>query len=124
MGIDHRHFRRRGATAVVAAVLATATLIARAAVADPKAELPAPAAATTEPEPRCHRDQDLACTLVRETPAGVWVWTERFRPAEPNNSGWTLTVGAGQVSPNPVAHFVASPPSPLRTTPNGAPILE
>ena len=121
--IARRRLRHRGAVMIVAALAVSAGLAARAAAADPKADLSAPGSVSTEAEPRCHRDQDLACTLVRETPAGVWVWTERFRPAEPSNTGWTLAVGAGPVSPVPVAHFVAPAP-PARTTANGAPILE
>ena len=121
--IELRRLRRRTAAFVVATGVVT-VLVAQAHAADPKGDPPVPAAASPEPEPRCHRDQDLACTLVRETPTGVWVWTERFRPAEATNSGWTLAVGAGPVSPVPVAHFVAPSPPPARTTPNGAPILE
>jgi len=118
MKVDDRRRRCRG-IAVLVVVVAMATLLARDAIAD----APPPPAVPAQPAPWCQRDQDLACTLVRETPAGVWIWTERFRPADPGNSGWTLAVGAGPVS-SAVAHLIATVPPPARPTPNGAPILE
>ena len=124
MTIDRRRLRRCGA--VLAALVLVTTISTRPAAADPKAPAPgaAQSPASQEPEPRCHRDQDLACTLVRETAAGVWLWTVRFRPAEAGNSGWTLAVGAGAVTPGPVAQFIAPARTPAPPTPNGAPILE
>jgi|GEM_PF-3838549 len=119
MKVDERRRRRRGAAVLVVAGLAMATLLTRAAAA----EAPPPPAVAAQAAPWCQRDQDLACTLVRETAAGVWIWTERFRPAEPGNSGWTLAVGAGPVSPA-VTHLIAAIPALARPTPNGAPILE
>jgi len=114
--------RRRGTAFVVVAAVVAAPSLTREALAE-SPELPV---APPEPEPRCRRDQDLACTLVRETPTGVWVWTERFRPAAPGSSGWTLAVGAASPSPAPltVTHLVATDLPPAPTTPNGAPILE
>jgi len=119
MKVERNRARRRAALLVATAVAMAVAPLARADGVD----VPAPPGAPAEPEPRCHRDQDLACTVVRETPAGVWVWTERFRPAEPGTTGWTLAVGAGPVSAVPSLHFVATP-TPTRPTPNGAPILE
>ena len=129
---ESRRTRRRAASCVALVALVAATSVTRVAGADPSfpaagpaaSPAAAPAAAPAEPEPRCHRDRDLACTLVRETPGGVWVFTERFRPADAGNSGWTLAVGAGPASPGAATHFVATTPPPARPTPNGAPILE
>jgi hypothetical protein len=114
--------RRRRTTFVVVAALVAATSLTREAMAD----APGLASGPPEPEPQCHRDQDLACTLVRETPTGVWVWTERFRPAPPGSPGWTLAVGAASASPAPLAvtPLVATNLPSAPPTPNGAPILE
>jgi hypothetical protein len=121
MKVQCRRISRPGAVLVaVAAAITAAAALTRDAAAEP----PPPVVARTEPEPRCDRDQDLACTLVRETTTGVWVWTQRYRPAEPGNSGWTLSVGAGPPVPFAVTQFVATVPPPARPTPNGAPILE
>jgi hypothetical protein len=75
-------------------------------------------------EPRCNRRDDLSCTIVRETAAGVWVWTERFRPAEPNSPTWSIAVGTAAVGAAPTVKFLPSRPATASTTPNGAPILE
>ena len=123
MRVDSTRLRRGGAPLVLLLVLAAVT--AGPSLPPAAAEPAAPSAPSPEPEPWCHRDQDLACTLVRETPAGVWVWTERFRSLEAGSGGWTLSVGAGPVSSIPVVpHFVAAVPPPVHPTPNGAPILE
>ncbi len=116
MTVDRRRVRRWGIALAVATAAGITTPLTRDATADP-ASLPA----APEPEPRCHREEDLACTLVRETSIGVWVWTERFRPGESGSSGWTLAVGAGPVTPSPTVRFVTPPP---HTTANGSPILE
>jgi hypothetical protein len=69
---------------------------------------------------QCLPDQDVSCTLVRETPNGVLVWTERYRPA-PSSAHWSLVLDTGTlILGDPVA-FV---PDPTSSTPNGAPILE
>jgi hypothetical protein len=115
--------RRRGTAFIaVAALVATASSPTREALADS----PGLPAGPPEPEPWCRRDQDLACTLVRETSTGVWIWTERFRPAAPGSTGWTLAVGAGSAPPAPLAvtHLVATNLPSAPPTPNGAPILE
>lgn len=118
MKVDGKRLPRRGAILVLVAAAVMATPSWRHAIAEPAA----PATASTEPEPWCHRDQDLACTLVRETPGGVWVWTERFRPIESGTGSWTLAVGAGPIaSVALVPHVVVAAPL---STPNGAPILE
>jgi len=118
MNVDCRRVRR-WAKALVVVVATVATPPLGAAAAEPTSS-----SAPTEPEPRCHRDEDLACTLVRETSIGVWVWTERFRPGQPGSSGWTLDVGAGPVSSVPTVHFVTPPAPTHTTTANDSPILE
>jgi hypothetical protein len=117
MKVQRGRRRRRGAALVFVAVAGVTTAIAGSALADP-AVGPGP----REAELRCHRDEDVACTLVRETSAGVWIWTERFRAAELSTVAWTLAVGAGPISPLPMVSFLAAPS--VRATPNGAPILE
>jgi len=113
MNVDCRRVRRWA----MALIVVVATLVAplpRAAAAEP-----ATSSAPTESEPRCHREEDLACTLVRETSVGVWVWTERFRPGKPSSSGWTLAVGPATST----VPFL-TPPAPPHTTANDSPILE
>jgi len=110
MNADRKRARRRVMALMVVAIVAT---LPRAATADP-----ASPPALTDPEPRCHREEDLACTVVRETSIGVWVWTERFRPGDSSSSGWTLAVGPL----SPTRLVIPSPPA--HTTANDAPILE
>ncbi|HEY4184624.1 MAG TPA: hypothetical protein VGP07_06110 [Polyangia bacterium] len=113
--------RRRVARRTVAA--ATVGIVALLAVfpcaaADPNDDDPG------DDEPRCNRHDDLSCTVVRETTAGVWVWTARFRPAEPNSPTWSIAVGTAVVGAAPTVKFLPIPPATRSPTPNGAPILE
>ena len=112
--------KRTGVRGPVVAFVVVAALSGTAARGDePAGGAPLPAA----PESLCHRDEDLACTVVRETPDGVWVWTERFRAAVTGSPNWSLAIGGGAVSPQPTVRFLANGP-PSRTTANGSPILE
>lgn len=71
---------------------------------------------------QCLPDQDVSCTLVRETPNGVLVWTERYQPAPSRTARWSLILEPGtRVSGDPVR---VAPTDALASTPNGAPILE
>ena len=120
MKLDFRRVWHGRAAFMVLTVAGAVSSSGTGIAAEPSFSVPAP----PEPEPRCRRDEDLACTLVRETPAGVWVWTERFRAGEAGSTGWTLAIGAGPVSTQPTVQFVAASPPPGPATPNGAPILE
>lgn len=111
---------RRGA-AVRRAIVVRAALAAFAVGAPAgRAAADAPAATAAEAPPRCHPDEDLACAVVRETPAGVWVWTERFEDPGPASPAWSLAIGGVPVSPPPAGWLVAGGAA----TPNGAPILQ
>lgn len=111
-GLPSRWFA--SAVAVVAAIAATAT--ARAA---------GDAEGTADAGPRCHTREDRACTLVRETDDGFWVWTQRFRVTDATGPPWSISFGPGGAVTGAAVSFVANvsiPPD--RSTPNGAPILE
>jgi hypothetical protein len=91
---------------------------------------PAPAAVASDSDPyRCHPNEDVACTVVRETAQGLVIATFRGRPEE--GGSWTVVSspppgapytpgGTVYVVPSIPRTAAAQPPLP----PNGAPIID
>jgi hypothetical protein len=114
----------RRVVALVAAGLLTAITAPASPCAAEEADEPVDSA------PRCHEREDRACTLVRETEDGVWVWTQRFRATESTGPPWSISLGpGGLIAGGPVRIVASSSNAGERSTfddptPNGAPILE
>jgi hypothetical protein len=114
---------------------ATRPPLARASTAvvrRPAEAKPAPPATSATPDPdpyRCHPNEDIACTVVRETLQGLVIATFRGRPEEAGT--WTVVSspppgapytpgGTVYVVPSIPRTAAAQPPLP----PNGAPIID
>jgi hypothetical protein len=111
--------------------------------ADPARREPRRAAAVQDSDPyRCHPNEDIACTVVRETAQGMTIVTLRpGRPAMPMSAASWSVVGAappgGTAYPGGIIYVVPTVPTvppqfqalaqtqePAFTTANYAPILE
>jgi hypothetical protein len=110
--------------------------------ADPARREPRRAAAQDSDPYRCHPNEDIACTVVRETAQGMTIVTLRpGRPAMPMSAAsWSVVGGAppgGTAYPGGIIYVVPTAPivppqfqalaqtqEPAFTTANYAPILE